>query len=499
MDLYSTGDYTERAAKSLAEVHATSAASPISAQSVLSELDNRLNGENFLKSFDKQVRKKVQQILTWSSLTRAFKNWSASLSDDDCEIATMETISEEFAPIDGRKIRPKPIPPPLILSGDFNSLLTEFAIIATSPRSPLMQKHLPIRKRALSCSSMEAVYSPAPTTGVYSPAQSTTPLSTTTEEMEAPEPSPCPASPIGTTAVNCIKNETRSNDWSAPVPVWHCFLKGTKIFLTVNSSSWKYAEDVVFQETKRRKVGNEIFSEYSAPYGLKLVEKLCIVSEKSVRLRFRPISCDGDNGSVKSKAQSDLVVECNLDHPFYAKEKGWSSIQPQITLKQYGMSCRMLEVNDICLPSSHQVASYSPDIFESISSFDFTPEDKSAVAALSDMANRKHSRIRSISGNLSAAISQSPAKKYVAEGANNKSKRPMNGFMLFAKQQRVQYTQLYPGKDNRAISVILGETWKEMSEDERNSYAETARALAEEQKKLFPDCWKRRRSLSTSS
>lgn len=40
----------------------------------------------------------------------------------------------------------KPIPPPLNL-GTSNSALKEFAIIATSPKSPLMQKNLPFRKR----------------------------------------------------------------------------------------------------------------------------------------------------------------------------------------------------------------------------------------------------------------------------------------------------------------------------------------------------------------
>jgi hypothetical protein len=42
--------------------------------------------------------------------------------------------------------RMKPIPPPLNL-GTANSALKEFAIIATSPKSPLMQKNLPFRKR----------------------------------------------------------------------------------------------------------------------------------------------------------------------------------------------------------------------------------------------------------------------------------------------------------------------------------------------------------------
>ena len=32
---------------------------------------------------------------------------------------------------------------------------------------------------------------------------------------------------------------------------------------------------------------------------------------------------------------------------------------------------------------------------------------------------------------------------------NEKDRRPMNGFMLFAKKMRVELTKLYPGKDNR--------------------------------------------------
>ena len=43
-------------------------------------------------------------------------------------------------------------------------------------------------------------------------------------------------------------------------------------------------------------------------------------------------------------------------------------------------------------------------------------------------------------------------------GGNNatptKCKRPMNAFMLFAKKFRVEYTQMYPGKDNRWVGSV---------------------------------------------
>lgn len=41
----------------------------------------------------------------------------------------------------------------------------------------------------------------------------------------------------------------------------------------------------------------------------------------------------------------------------------------------------------------------------------------------------------------------SPAKK--KEKDPDKPKRPMNGFMLFAKKYRLELIQQHPGKDNR--------------------------------------------------
>lgn len=41
----------------------------------------------------------------------------------------------------------------------------------------------------------------------------------------------------------------------------------------------------------------------------------------------------------------------------------------------------------------------------------------------------------------------SPAKKKDKE--SEKAKRPMNGFMLFAKKYRIELIQKHPGKDNR--------------------------------------------------
>lgn len=158
------------------------------------------------------------------------------------------------------------------------------------------------------------------------------------------------------------------------------------------------------------------------------------------------------------------------------------------------------------------------------SSFDFTPLDSSAVYVLSSMARQRRASQTSASSldcekaewMTSSVPSGSPhlpcnynkSSKSITSGTastlsttsptNNKCKRPMNAFMLFAKKYRVEYTQMYPGKDNRAISVILGDKWKTMKNEERRIYTLEAKALAEEQKRLNPDCWKRKRSNSGS-
>lgn len=57
-----------------------------------------------------------------------------------------------------------------------------------------------------------------------------------------------------------------------------------------------------------------------------------------------------------------------------------------------------------------------------------------------------------ISSNLCSKAGKSHSSgtaSTVSATSPNKCKRPMNAFMLFAKKYRVEYTQMYPGKDNR--------------------------------------------------
>ncbi|XP_050414422.1 uncharacterized protein LOC126828597 isoform X3 [Patella vulgata] len=109
--------------------------------------------------------------------------------------------------------------------------------------------------------------------------------------------------------------------------------------------------------------------------------------------------------------------------------------------------------------------------------------DSTAVIALSSMQQKKYQEQKS--GNSAPNSPNLPDSP--------KAKRPMNGFMLFAKEKRVEYTRKHPGKDNRAISKLLGEEWKALDIKDKEYYKEEAKQLSKQQVKLHPDCWKRKR------
>ena len=77
------------------------------------------------------------------------------------------------------------------------------------------------------------------------------------------------------------------------------------------------------------------------------------------------------------------------------------------------------------------------------------------------IANLLPSAVRSSVSSVSVSGSMmsppmSPAKKNVKDP--DKPKRPMNGFMLFAKKYRLELIQQHPGKDNRQELVSLIQT-----------------------------------------
>jgi len=80
-------------------------------------------------------------------------------------------------------------------------------------------------------------------------------------------------------------------------------------------------------------------------------------------------------------------------------------------------------------------------------------------------------------GDIMMSPPMSPARKKAADP--DRAKRPMNGFMLFAKKYRLELIQQHPGKDNRAISVLLGEAWKGLPMEDREQYSQKAKGRLE--------------------
>ncbi|XP_071753627.1 HMG box-containing protein 1 [Centroberyx gerrardi] len=386
--------------------------------------------------------------------------------------------------------------------------LTELANIATSPQSPLL-KDAPHKR-----SSPVHIFGNSNSLHSYArpPLASSAPNPSRGHLRERRRVRASSESESGVFSMSSSFSDDEDMAWSHswPSTAWHCFLKGTRLrFHRGPNVEWQDADDLrdsdddsddetMMPSSSHKSYGSE---------GLQLVshEETVSFSQVVLKLTFDPGSPD----------DGLLTAECRLDHPFFVKNKGWSSFYPSLTVVHHGIPCYEMQLGDLCLPPNHPDAINCDDsvVFDTFRSYDFTPLDSSAVYVLSSMARQRRTSQsswgavspdcdkleRSSSPQSSSSKSNRSHTSGTASGATpTKCKRPMNAFMLFAKKYRVEYTQMYPGKDNRAISVILGDKWKKMKSEERRMYTMEAKALAEEQKRLNPDCWKRKRTNSGS-
>ncbi|XP_053283397.1 HMG box-containing protein 1 [Pleuronectes platessa] len=388
--------------------------------------------------------------------------------------------------------------------------LTELANIATSPQSPLL-KNAPHKRSAPvhifgNSNSLHSYARPPLASSAPNPSRGH--LRERSRRIRASS-----ESESGVFSMSSSFSDDEDMAWSHswPSTAWHCFLKGTRLrFHRGPNVEWQEADELRDSdddsEDETMMPSPSSLKRYGLG-GLKLVshEETVSFGQAALKLTFDPGSPD----------ESFLTAECRLDHPFFVRNKGWSSFYPSLTVVHHGIPCYEMQLGDVCLPPNHPDAINCDDsvVFDTFRSYDFTPLDSSAVYVLSSMARQRRTSLssggavsldcdkleRSSSPQSSSSKSNRSQTSGTAIAATpTRCKRPMNAFMLFAKKYRVEYTQMYPGKDNRAISVILGDKWKKMKTEERRMYTMEAKALAEEQKRLNPDCWKRKRTNSGS-
>ena len=138
---------------------------------------------------------------------------------------------------------------------------------------------------------------------------------------------------------------------------------------------------------------------------------------------------------------------------------GWCSLSPLRTSSHYAIRCHELTTGDTCLPPNHPEAIRTPDLCDRFKRFEFsTTDDLTSPRAIHQggsafIFGHHNAPAPPTSTGPSGLLKGSPPPpspaKIKKEKDCDKPKRPMNGFMLFAKKYRLELIQQHPGKDNR--------------------------------------------------
>ncbi|XP_055353099.1 LOW QUALITY PROTEIN: uncharacterized protein LOC129599008 [Paramacrobiotus metropolitanus] len=318
--------------------------------------------------------------------------------------------------------------------------------------------------------------------------------------------------------------------------VFLCFFPGTSLKILMGDD---VPAAVEYQRVEAYQLNNV---DFDVGANFRLMDY--VKSDEQVELNLKPVGHSGEaaqgsplgNTRAPSHRHSSrgalcLRALCPTFHPFYNHERGWLSLDPLATLGVLGLSCQQLSVSDVI--SAHPPDLTSAVLLAGVGNMPFgmgwphagmgvdpssypteqtrltrgpmegtgpTPNGHWQMTSPT-MGNGGLIENQLLPGNRQPRIRHKDKKreKERAGAGDDKTKRPMNAFMLFAQRYRVVYTQQFPGRDNRAISCMLGEHWKKLSHEERQQYTEQAKQLAVTYKEKNPNCWKRRSSSRSDS
>ncbi|XP_077451013.1 transcription factor 7-like 1-A [Stigmatopora argus] len=78
-------------------------------------------------------------------------------------------------------------------------------------------------------------------------------------------------------------------------------------------------------------------------------------------------------------------------------------------------------------------------------------------------------------------------KRTSVRGSPDYIKKPLNAFMLYAKENRPILKMLYEKKDSASINKLLGQMWKTLSQYDKQKYFEEAQRLNDEHAIMYPN------------